>query len=417
MAIHLKSLEQLKAAAQTELDRILQFWLEHAVDLAYGGFHGELSNDLKVNPDAPKGLVLNARILWAFSKAYVTSKEEKYLKLAQRAYDYIVQMFWDREYDGYYWHVDAHGEPLNTRKQIYGQAFVIYGLTEFHKASGSQESLEKAIAIYRLMEAVSFDPVHMGYFEAYTREWQMTDDMRLSGVDLNEKKSMNTHLHILEAYSNLILVWDDAELKQRQQQLIEVMLNYIVDEGQRHFKLFFDEAWHTKSGHISFGHDIEGSWLLVEAAHILNDRALLKRVNATALSMADAVLNHGIAQDGALWNEAAADYQIIDPTKDWWPQAEAAVGFINAYQLSGRAEFLTAALRSWDFIEKFLIDRTHGEWFWQVSEDRQPACSIPKISPWKCPYHNSRACFEIIERMEQLILSIHWSDKHEHESI
>jgi mannobiose 2-epimerase len=405
MATLLNSLEQLKASAQTELNRILRFWLEHAVDEANGGFYGELSNDLEINPDAPKGLVLNARILWTFSKAYIVLKEDKYLTLAKRAYDCLVHTFWDREFDGYYWHVDADGKPLNTRKQIYGQAFALYGLTEYYKATGHPESLEKALSIYRQMEAVSYDPVHLGYYEAYTREWLATDDMRLSGVDLNEKKSMNTHLHILEAYSNLILVWDDAELKLKQKQLINVMLDHIVNEEQRHFKLFFDEAWHAKSEHISFGHDIEGSWLLVEAAHILQDSRLLKHVEATALTMADAVLKHGVDDDGALWNEATTGYQIIDPTKDWWPQAEAVVGFINAYQLSGRAEFLTAAFHSWEFIETFIADRANGEWFWQVSRERQPAYNMPKVSPWKCPYHNSRACFEIIARVEQIMQS------------
>jgi mannobiose 2-epimerase len=404
LAQQLVILPEFKISIRKELDNILQFWIDHAIDLENGGFYAEISNDLIINRSAPKGLVLNARILWTYSKAYLALREEKYLIMARRAYAYLVDAFWDREFEGYYWHVDEHGKPFNTRKQIYGQAFVVYGLTEYYKASGDRESLQKAITLYQKMEKVSFDEIHLGYYEAYNREWELEDDLRLSGSDLNEKKSMNTHLHILEAYSNLITVWDNAELKRRQKTLIEVMLNYIVDEKQQHFKLFFDEAWTSKSEHISFGHDIEGSWLLVEAAHIINDAALIKRVTATALTMADAVLQHGVDIDGALWNEATLGYKIIDDSKDWWPQAEAAVGFLNAYELSGRQEFLKAAMNSWEFIMKYMVDKEHGEWFWQVSVDRNPAYGIAKVSPWKCPYHNSRACFELLERLENITL-------------
>lgn len=402
MALQPELLPQLKTSIRKELDNILQFWIEHTVDREQGGFYGGISNDLIVSATEPKGLVLNARILWTYSKAYLVLKEEKYLLMARKAYDYIMDAFWDRQFQGYYWHVDEKGQPLNTRKQIYGQAFVIYALSEYYKASGDPMSLEKAISLYEKLEAVSFDKVHSGYYEAYNREWELEDDLRLSGSDLNEAKSMNTHLHILEAYSNLITVWDNAELKRRQRVLIEDMLTHIVDEKQQHFKLFFDEAWTSKSEHISFGHDIEGSWLLVEAAHILNDATLIERVNATAITMANAVLQHGVDSDGALWNEATTGYKIIDATKDWWPQAEAAVGFLNAYQLSGREEFLTAAINSWEFIMKYIVDTEHGEWFWQVSEDRKPAYGMPKVSPWKCPYHNSRACFELLERLEHI---------------
>jgi mannobiose 2-epimerase len=397
-----KHLASLKESASQELDHILEFWMKYTIDMKNGGFHGEISSDLQIVAAAPKGLVLNARILWTFSKAYLVLKDAKYQLIAKRAYDYLIEAFWDHDYEGYFWTVDEQGKPCNTRKQIYGQAFTIYGLTEYYKASGNPESLQRAITLFRKVEAESFDSLHLGYFEAYNRDWSLTDDMRLSGVDLNEKKSMNTHLHILEAYSNLMIVWDDPQLRQQQKQLTEIMLDKIVDENEQHFKLFFDEDWHSKSEHISFGHDIEGSWLLVEAAHILNDAELTKRVEGNALKMARAVLKHGVDTDGALWNEAAAGYKIIDAKKDWWPQAEAAVGFMNAYQLSSQVEFLTASIKSWDFIIQYLIDRKNGEWFWNVSEDRQPDYSISKVSEWKCPYHNSRACFELMERIEKL---------------
>ncbi|MCZ8517886.1 MULTISPECIES: AGE family epimerase/isomerase [Paenibacillus] len=384
-------------------DNILGFWLKYTVDSKNGGFLGEIRSDLTLVEDAEKALVLNTRILWTFSSAYRIFGDAAYLEAAHRAYAYLTAHFTDREHGGLFWSVDAQGRPAQTKKQVYGQAFAIYAYSEYYRAAAVPEALEKAVELFHLLEKHSFDPVHQGYVEALSRSWEDTDDFSLSGKDLNEKKSMNTHLHVMEAYTNLYRVNPTEELGRQLKGLIEVTLKHIVDESSAHFLLFFDEAWNSKSDHVSYGHDIEGSWLLVEAAEVLGDPALLEQVKITALRMAEATYREGIDEDGGLWNEADGKGNLLDADKDWWPQAESVVGFFNAYQLTGEEKYLSAALASWTFIENHLIDREHGEWYWGVTRDREPITAQSKVSAWKCPYHNGRACFEIIERLHHTV--------------
>ncbi|WP_426452646.1 AGE family epimerase/isomerase [Paenibacillus sp. S-38] len=382
-------------------DNILAFWLKQTPDAGNGGFLGEIRSDLTVVDNAEKALVLNTRILWTFSSAYRIFKDPAYLEAARRAYAYLTTYFTDREYGGLFWSVDAQGRPAQTKKQVYGQAFAIYAYAEYFRAAGVPEALDQAVELFHLLEKHSFDPVHKGYVEALSRSWEDTNDFSLSGKDLNEKKSMNTHLHVMEAYTNLYRVYPSQELHRQLKGLIEVTLKHIVDERSAHFLLFFDEAWNSKSDHVSYGHDIEGSWLLVEAAEVLGDTDLLEKVKITALRMADATYREGIDEDGGLWNEADSKGNLLDPDKDWWPQAESVVGFYNAYQLTGEEKYLNAALASWKFIVDHIVDREHGEWYWGVTRDREPITAQSKVSAWKCPYHNGRACFEIIERLHQ----------------
>jgi mannobiose 2-epimerase len=249
------------------------------------------------------------------------------------------------------------------------------------------------------IESSGHDAAHGGYFETYERDWTLAVDQRLSEVDMDERKSMNTHLHLLEAYAALLRIHEDATVRLRLRELIEIFLDHIVDPVTHHVILFFDEEWRPRSEKISFGHDIEGSWLLFEAAEVLGDAPLLNRVRQTAVTMAEVVLEQGIDADGGLLYEAGPQ-GIIDTDKHWWPQADAVVGFLNAYQISGRQCFLDAAERSWAFIEKYIVDHRYGEWFWLVSKDGVPDNRQDKVGPWKCPYHNSRACFEVMERLD-----------------
>ncbi|MEK4330167.1 AGE family epimerase/isomerase [Paenibacillus sp. FSL R7-0312] len=379
-------------------DNILSFWMKHTLDEQHGGFVGEIDNQMNTNPEAGKSLVLNARILWTFASAYRMYGDAEYLTMTERAYAYLLQYFTDTEYGGYYWMVDALRAPSERKKQIYGQAFAIYALAEFHHATGRQDALDQAVALFRLVEQHGYDPLNKGYIEALSEQWQMTENLSLSSKDMNEKKSMNTHLHVLEGYTGLYRVWKSEELRVRLAELIEVMLLHIIDAEGKHFHLFLDEEWNIKSDHISYGHDIEGSWLLVEAAEVLGDEELLHRVLAVALSMAEATLAEGIDTDGGIWNEA--DHNgLLDKNKDWWPQAEAIVGFYNAYQLSGDPRFREAAEAAWTFTNSYMVDHTLGEWFWAVDESLQPLEHAAKVSAWKCPYHNSRACFEMIGRL------------------
>ena len=393
--------------AETELRRnILPFWMQHTVDRERGGFYGQLSNDLVVQAEAPRGALLTSRILWTYAAAYRRYQDPAYLTMANWAFEDLLNRFWDSEHIGLYWMVGVDGTLLRPRKQIYGQVFGIYALAEYYAATGNKSALEKAQAIFKAIEEHAYDPEHQGYYESFSREWKMTDDVRLSAVDMNEVKSMNTHLHVMEAFTNLLRVWPDPQLKARQMELLDVMMTHIISPETHRMTLFFDETWAPRSHHVSYGHDIEASWLLVESTEVVGDHALHAKAEDIAVKMAQAVYGEGRDPDGAIVYESGPE-GLVDPTKQWWPQAEAAVGFLNAYQISGAAHFLEASLSSWDFIEAYLIDREHGEWLRYVERDHtRPTGKSEdnaKVSFWKCPYHNGRACMELAERLHKII--------------
>lgn len=397
-----ETVQNLRVRVEKELlGNILPFWLKYSIDSEHGGFHGRITNDLHIDPLAHKGLILNARILWTFSKAYRVYRDERYLQTAERAYKYLLQHFWDPEFGGVYWMVDYQGKPLEEKKRIYGQAFTVYALAEYASVCSEKGPIQKAMALHRLIEEASHDAANCGYFETYERDWTLAAEQRLSEVDMDEKKSMNTHLHMLEAYANLLRRSDDLLLRKRLRELLRIFLDRIIDPQVHHFRMFFDEAWHDRSRWLSFGHDIDGSWLICEAAEVLGDPAILREAKSEAVQMAQAVYEQALDSDGGLLYEGRG-HEIIDSDKHWWPQAEAVVGFLNAYELTSSGHFLKASERSWEFIEAHIIDQQHGEWFWKVSRDGTPSSDKCKVDPWKCPYHNSRACFEVMERLDRL---------------
>ena len=379
---------------------ILPFWMNRMRDNEQGGYHGRMTGENRLVADAPKGGILHARILWTFSSAALRLQSEQYLSEARRAKEYLFAHFFDAHFGGTYWMLHADGTPADTKKQIYSQAFFIYALTEYHRASGDEEALSKAKKLFRLIEQHSFDSVKNGYLEAYSRDWQLLEDLRLSEKDANEKKTMNTHLHILEAYSNLYRVWKDETLARQLRNLIDLFLEKIIDPVSGHLNLFFDEEWRCKSTLHSFGHDIEASWLLEEAARVLGDEAMLRKLKPVTLRIAEAA-TEGLNNRGALINERDWSTGHRDERCDWWPQAEAVVGFFNAWQLSGEEAWLNKTGNSWDFIKQQLVDREQGEWFWSVSPEGEQDRVNDKAGFWKCPYHNSRMCLELIERIKQ----------------
>lgn len=377
---------------------ILPYWRDRTVDQDRGGFYGQITGREEVIPDAPKGAVLNARILWAFSKASrLLGDDNTYRRLAKRAYEYLDEHFWDRRYGGVYWMLDADGNPLETKKQVYAQAFVAYATAEYHRLTGCDEGLQRAIRLFRLIEEHAFDEKNNGYFEAYSRDWQLLADVRLSEKDANEKKTMNTHLHVLEAYTNLYREWPDSTLEAQLRGAVRLFLDTILDSETNHLIGFFDEQWTPRTGFISYGHDIEASWLLVEAAEALDDAALIEEAQTTALQMARATEAEGQDEDGGLFYEMDAD-GTLDDDKHCWPQAEAIVGFVNAHEISGERAFLDAAAACWAFTREHIVDSEHGEWFFSVSRTGYPHRDKNKVGPWKGPYHSTRACLEVIRR-------------------
>jgi mannobiose 2-epimerase len=392
-------LKKFRKELQQELGNILNYWMQYAPDKIYGGFYGSIDNENNPMPEAPKGVVLNARILWTFAAAFNETGEQKYLRFAERAFQYIVAHFVDREFGGVYWTVNYKGEKLNDRKQIYGLAFCIYGLSEYFRAVDDKAALDLAIELFWLIEYHAYDQKQKGYYEAFTREWKPIADLRLSAKDANEKKTMNTNLHIAEAYANLHRVWPDKKLKLQIENLLEVFAHHIVDDEKHHLHLFFDENWNIKSNIISYGHDIEAAWLLEQVAETVHHPGWMTTMRSLGVKIADAVIS-GLDEEGGLKYESE-NGNIIDQ-KHWWPQAEAMIGFFNAYQLSGDEKYLQLSIRSWEFIKKFIRDDQHGEWFWGINADHSLMAGYDKAGLWKCPYHNARACMEIIHRTESV---------------
>ncbi len=379
---------------------ILPFWIGRVVDAEGRAFFGSLTNDLAVDRSAERGALLTTRILWTFSAAYSRYRDPAYLAMADHAHADLSLHFHDAANGGYWWSVAADGSVLRDRKQVYGQAFAVYALTEYHAATGRREPLDQAIAAYRLIEAHARER-HGGYLEAFGRAWEPIADMRLSGVDLNEPKSQNTHLHIMEAYTRLLIAWPDPGLRRALLDLVEIMLARIVDPATGHLGLFFAEDWTPRYDRVSYGHDIEAAWLLTWAADVLREPGLASRVRPLAVRIAEVTLAEGVDADGGVYNQGGPG-GLTDTNKEWWPQAEAVVGFLNAHQLSGEERFLAAALRAWDFIEARLIDRRNGEWFRGVTRDGRLLEGELKVSFWKCPYHNGRTGLEATRRLGEL---------------
>lgn len=389
----------MKTEMQDVLQKnILRFWLDKMVDQKHGGFYGRIDGHEHLHADAEKGAILNARILWAFSAAYRVLGDKTYLEAASRAKHYIIDHFIDPEYGGVYWSLDCNGKPLDTKKQFYAIGFAIYGMSEYARATGDAEALKVAIDLYRCIEERALDHEYNGYIEAMTRDWQPIADMRLSELDANYPKSQNTHLHIIEPYTNLYRVWKSDELKASLHNLIDIFTDRILNPETHHLDLFFDMDWKRGAGALeSYGHDIECSWLIHEAALVLGDAEVLKKVEPIVEMVAKAS-EKGLNADGSMVHEANLDTGYVDSDLHWWVQAEAVVGFFNIYQYFGDESALQKAQHCWTYIKENLIDNENGEWHWSRRKDGTLNLDDDKAGFWKCPYHNSRMCLEIIER-------------------
>jgi len=392
----MEKIKQLRLEVAKELqENILSFWINRMQDDVNGGFYGTIDGDGVLIPDAPKGAVMHARILWTFSAAYRLLGKDEYLAMAVRAKDYLLKQFYDHQYGGIYWSLNADGTPLDTKKQFYALGFAIYGLSEFHRATGDAEALQYAIKLFEDIERYSYQPEANGYLEATDRQWQPISDVRLSDKDENEKMTMNTHLHILEPYTNLYRVWKDDRLKQQLVNLITIFRDKIKSQETHHLGLFFDENMQEKSkGTYSYGHDIEASWLLLEAALEINDPALIDKVKTEAKEICKAALE-GYMPDGSLIYEHHSDGRL-DEDRHWWVQAETVVGLYYQYVYYQDESALDLAIKTWEYIKTHLVDTEKGEWYWSIRADGSINTKDDKAGFWKCPYHNGRMAMEVI---------------------
>ena len=395
------SLQSYKDELNNELIRIMDYWSRYTVDDANGGFYGKIDQYNQVDLEAAKGSVLNARILWSFSAAYNQDQTTYYLDLAQRAYEYIIDHFIDHEHGGVYWTVDYQGKPFDTKKQVYAIAFTIYGLSEYYIASKDKHAKDWAITLYNLLVEKSFDAEQTGYFEAFNREWKLIADPRLSAKDANEKKTMNTHLHVLEGYANLYRIWPDDGLRKQIASLLHNFTAHFIDPKKHTLNLFFDENWNLRSDLISYGHDIEAAWLVLRAADVIGDEKLINQLQTMAVDIAKAT-EKGLDKDGGMWYEYEHAKDHLIKEKHWWVQAEAMIGYLNAYQISGDEKYAQLSLNNWIFVQNKILDEKNGEWHWGINQHGQVMPNEDKAGLWKCPYHNTRACIEIINRINSI---------------
>ena len=409
---------------------ILRFWLDKMVDHENGGFYGRIDGSEVLHPDAEKGAILNARILWTFSAAYRVLGNQEYLEAATRAKDYIIDHFIDKEYGGVYWSLDYLGNPLDTKKQFYAIGFAIYGMSEFARATGDREALECALQLFDCIEEHALDHQYNGYIEACTREWGEIADMRLSELDANFPKSQNTHLHIIEPYANLYRCLKEMQAREScdyvpvlgsvlpvgvavdqttlnrvegaLRNIIGIFTDKILNPETHHLDLFFEMDWTRGAGHLeSYGHDIECSWLMHEAALVLGDPYVLERMEPVVREVAKAS-EKGLRPDGSMIHEANLTTGHVDDDLHWWVQAENVVGWFNLYQHFGDEDAFGKAFKCWEYIKTQLIDWDNGEWHWSRHPDGTLNTVDDKAGFWKCPYHNGRMCLEVIERTKEM---------------
>lgn len=382
--------------AQHLTEKILPFWVK-LKDEENGGFYGQVNFNLEIDKKADKGGIATSRFLWSFSSAYRVTNDEKYLEYAHHLYQFLINKVYDHEYKGLYWLVDYQGNPKDTRKHVYTQSFGIYALSEYYRATKNEEALQFANEIFELIEEKGFNQENNAYMEEFDREWNETSNEMLSGNGVVADITMNTHIHVLEAYTNLYKASPTNYLKSRLENLLKIHYEKIYDKDTNFLGVFFDKDWKSILDIKSFGHDIEASWLMDEVIKVL--QLTNAEYDKMVVDIAYNIANYAMQEDGSLINEEENDH--LDYTRVWWVQAEAMVGYLNAYERTNDPKFLELMNNLWAYMKKYLIDhREGGEWFWSVDKDGKPA-ERNIGEPWKTSYHNGRFCLEFIERMSK----------------
>jgi cellobiose epimerase len=394
---------------------ILPYWMKYGVEKNGNGFYGAVDMDGNPVLTANKTSVLNARILWTFSAAAMLEGNPDYAAIADKAYRVVTEDFEDKEFGGYFMELSSDNKIANDIKHTYAQAFVIYSLCKYYEFRPLDRVMDKIKSFFHLLEEKAKDPDNEGYRESFTRDWKIYGENRMA--DNNEPKSMNTHLHVLEAWAALYKVWKEERVEKRLTELMVLFLDKIIRK-EGHFGIFFDEAFNeaeASKGICSFGHDIEGSWLLWEAAEILGNSTIIERMKPVAIQMVNNIDRVAVDKDGGLFLESTRFGSHVKTNKHWWQQAETLVGFMNAFEITGDSNYWNTVKLSWSFIDRYLIDHERGEWYTKLNRLGVPFLVEPpddpspyyrndwKIDPWKCPYHNGRAMMEMMKRIDMLL--------------
>lgn len=376
------------------LNTIIPFW-KNLRDDEYGGYYGWLGYDLKLDKKAVKGCILNSRITWFFANAYTLLKDESLLEEAKHGFQFMKDYCFDKENGGIFWSINYDGTPEDTTKHTYNQAFCIYALSSYYEASGDKEALKMAKDLFHIIEEKCTDEV--GYLEAFDKEFHLIENDKLSENGVIADKTMNTLLHVFEAYTELYRVDKDPEVKARLEWILDTIADKIYNPALHRQEVFFDKNYNSILDLHSYGHDIETAWLLNRGIDILDEEAYKAKINPIIDDLTEQI--YQIAFDGrSLANEC--EKGVVNTHRIWWVQAEAVIGFINGYQRhTDRKDYLNAAKAEWKFITDYMIDKREGsEWFWETDENGKPYPDRPIVEPWKCPYHNGRMCMEVIRR-------------------
>ena len=376
------------------LNTIIPFW-KNLRDDEYGGYYGWLGYDLKLDKKAVKGCILNSRITWFFANAYTLLKDESLLEEAKHGFQFMKDYCFDKENGGIFWSINYDGTPEDTTKHTYNQAFCIYALSSYYEASGDKEALKMAKDLFHIIEDKCTDEI--GYLEAFDKEFHLIENDKLSENGVIADKTMNTLLHVFEAYTELYRVSKDSEVKARLEWILDTIADKVYNPALHRQEVFFDKNYNSILDLHSYGHDIETSWLLNRGIDVLNEDAYKEKINPIIDDLTEQI--YQVAFDGrSLANEC--EKGVVNTHRIWWVQAEAVIGFLNGYQRHpDRKDYLNAAKAEWEFISDYMVDKREGsEWFWETDENGKPYPDRPIVEPWKCPYHNGRMCMEIIRR-------------------
>ncbi len=379
-------------------DCIIPFW-KSMRDEESGGYYGYMDYDLKVDKKAVKGCILNSRITWFFANAYLLLKDESLLDEARHGYAFMQKYCLDREKGGVYWSVKYDGTPEDTTKHTYNQAFSIYALASYYDASGDEEALNTAMDLFHIIENRCMDEI--GYKEAFDRDFVEIENDKLSENGVIADKTMNTLLHVFEAYTELCRVSHAEAVKKRLEWILDTFAEKVYNPKLHRQEVFFDSKMRSILDLHSYGHDIETAWLLRRGTDVLGEQKYTDKMLPIILDLTGQV--YRTAFDGhSLANEC--EKGVVDTNRIWWVQAETIVGFLNGYELAPeKKEYLEAAKSEWNFIKEHIIDKRPGsEWFWDVTKEGKSVSGKPIVEPWKCPYHNGRMCIEVIRRSERI---------------